>query len=395
MSYDDRYPWLPPSGPRPRARSSVLPLLLTLLMLCALLVGGGLLVRSVWKRAGGGDREQWAEPRAVAPRGDLSELEKSRIAVYKQTRPSVVHITTLSAAPGPYGFRSQRVAATGTGSGFVWDKGGHVVTNYHVVAGAEALRVTLADQKTYKATVVGTAPDKDMAVVRIEAPQDKLVPILVGTSDDLQVGQTVYAIGNPFGLDQTLTTGVVSALGREILSREEDRPIKGAIQTDAAINPGNSGGPLLDSAGRLIGVNTAIYSKSGSSSGIGFAIPVDEVRRVVPELIKHGRITRPGLGLEFLPDQIAASARLKGAVIREVKPDGPAEKAGLRGLYRDDEGNIRVGDVVTGIDGQEVQKAKDVFDVLAKHKVGDTVRVEVLRDRSRKETVEVTLGPAE
>src|SRR5262249_4419728 len=210
------------------------------------------------------------------------------IAIYKTAKPSVVHITSLTVQRDEWNFSTQEVPE-GTGSGFVWDEGGHVVTNYHVIKDANAAHVTLADHTTWRASLVGAAADKDLAVLRIDAPKDKLVPIQIGSSSDLQVGQMVYAIGNPFGLDLTLTTGVVSALDRQIQSVTK-RTIKNVIQTDAAINPGNSGGPLLDSAGRLIGVNTAIYSPSGSSAGIGFAIPVDEVNRVVPQLIKKGKL---------------------------------------------------------------------------------------------------------
>jgi S1-C subfamily serine protease len=388
MSYDDRSPW-PSPRPRSEGRSAALPLLLIMLALCTFVIAGAMMARSWWK---GREAEQvmWAEPRPVTARGDLSELEKSRIEVYKQTRPSVVHITTTSVEQGPYRAATLR----GTGSGFVWNKGGHIVTNYHVVAGATTVNVTLADQTTYPARIVGVAPDKDLAVVRIGAPKSKLVPILLADSDKLQVGQTVYAIGNPFGLDQTLTTGVVSALGREIESQDRGRPIKGVIQTDAAINPGNSGGPLLDSAGLLVGVNTAIYSKSGSSSGIGFAIPANEVNRVVPQLILHGKVIRPDLGAELLPDQYTAGRGVTGAVIYKVTPKGPADQAGLRGLWRDQDGTIRLGDVITAIDGQAVEKNSDVYDALGKHQVGDTVHVEVSRNGEKKETIDVTLGPA-
>ncbi len=226
----------------------------------------------------------------------------------------------------------------GTGSGFIWDEGGHIVTNYHVIKGADGAHVTLADHTTYRASLVGAAPDKDLAVLHIDAPKDKLVPIRIGNSTDLQVGQMAYAIGNPFGLDLTLTTGVISALGREIQSVTK-RTIKNVIQTDAAINPGNSGGPLLDSAGRLIGVNTAIYSPSGSSAGIGFAIPVDEVNRVVPQLIKNGKVERPGLGVQVAHDQLARELGVqKGAVIVRAFRNSPAAKAGLRPTRRDSSG---------------------------------------------------------
>jgi S1-C subfamily serine protease len=221
------------------------------------------------------------------PRGELAADEQSTIALYKRCAPSVVHITSLARQTNPYTLNVQQIPR-GTGSGFVWSKDGFVVTNYHVIQGASGATVTLADGTSHRARLVGAYPDKDLAVLRIDAPAAALYPIDVGTSADLQVGQKVFAIGNPFGLDQTLTTGVISALNREIES-VTGRPIRGVVQTDAAINPGNSGGPLLDSYGRLIGVNTAIASPNGASAGIGFAIPVDEVNRVVPELIAKGK----------------------------------------------------------------------------------------------------------
>jgi S1-C subfamily serine protease len=221
-------------------------------------------------------------------------------------------------------------------------------------------------------------PDRDLAVIWITAPKNKLKPILVGKSEDLQVGQKTFAIGNPFGLDQTLTQGLVSALGREI-EADTGRTIKGVIQTDAAINPGNSGGPLLDSAGRLIGVNTAIVSPSGSSAGIGFAIPVDEVNRVVTQLIKHGKVTRPGLGIQEAPDQLARRWGIPGVLILNVNPDGPAAKAGLKATRRDQSGRILVGDAITAIDGEEVDSSNQLFALLEKHAVGDEVTVTVWR----------------
>ncbi|MBM4297498.1 MAG: trypsin-like serine protease, partial [Deltaproteobacteria bacterium] len=216
-----------------------------------------------------------ASPRAVAPRGELRGDEKSTIALFKQASPAVVNITAIGVERDMFTLNLYQIPQ-GTGSGFVWDTTGNIITNFHVIQNADAAQVTLADQSNWKARVVGVAPDKDLAVLKIDAPANKLQPIPIGTSKDLQVGQSVFAIGNPFGLDQTLTTGIISALNREIESVTR-RPIQGVIQSDAAINPGNSGGPLLDSAGRLIGVNTAIYSPSGASAGIGFAIPVDTV----------------------------------------------------------------------------------------------------------------------
>jgi S1-C subfamily serine protease len=338
-------------------------------------------------------RNIYGVPRPVEPRGDLSEIEKTNIAIYKQTKPSVVHITSLSVQRDQWNLNVQEVPE-GTGSGFVWDKGGHIVTNYHVIKSAEAAHVTLADHTTWRASLVGAAPDKDLAVLHIVAPKDKLVPIMVGKSADLQVGQMAYAIGNPFGLDLTLTTGVISALGREIQSVTK-RSIKNVIQTDAAINPGNSGGPLLDSAGRLIGINTAIYSPSGSSAGIGFALPVDEVNRVVPQLIKKGKLERPGLGVQVLADQNARELGVnKGAVVLNVYRNGPAEKAGLRPTQRTRSGRIRLGVIFVALDDNPVEKANDLFEALEKYKIGDTVTLTILRDGEQMQ-VEATLGSAD
>ncbi|HJV60975.1 MAG TPA: trypsin-like peptidase domain-containing protein, partial [Albitalea sp.] len=249
-----------------------------------------------------------APPRSAAVRGPLSGEELNNISVFKSASPSVVNITALGLERELFSMNVQQVPR-GTGTGFVWDDRGHIVTNFHVIQEASAARVTLSDQSSYKAQLVGVFPDRDIAVLKIDAPRDKLPPIAIGTSRDLQVGQRVYAIGNPFGLDQTLTTGIVSALNREIESVTR-RTIRGAIQTDAAINPGNSGGPLLDSAGRLIGVNTAIFSPSGASAGIGFAIPVDEVNRIVPRIIRDGRMVRPAIGITAGPDAMRQALKL-------------------------------------------------------------------------------------
>ncbi|MDE1948336.1 MAG: trypsin-like peptidase domain-containing protein, partial [Burkholderiales bacterium] len=273
-------------------------------------------------------RTESAAPRMVAPRGALLPEEQNNIEVFRRISPSVVHITTLEVQRDFFSLNTQQVPS-GTGTGFVWDDEGHIVTNFHVIQGASAARVTLADQTTHKASLVGAFPDRDLAVLKIDAPRDKLPPIPLGSSRDLVVGQKVYAIGNPFGLDQTLTTGIVSALNREIDSFNQ-RTIRGVIQTDAAINPGNSGGPLLDSAGRLIGVNTQIASPSGASAGIGFAIPVDEVNRIVPRLIRDGRFVRPSLGISAGPPSLQKALGVpKGVVLVQVVPNGPAARAGL------------------------------------------------------------------
>ncbi len=312
------------------------------------------------------------------PRGDLAEDEKSMIALFRQASPSVVHITTLAVRQDAFSFDVLQIPQ-GTGSGFVWDADGHIVTNFHVIQDADAATVTMADHSNWKAHPVGAYPDKDLAVLRVDAPRAALHPIPIGTSHDLQVGQKVFAIGNPFGLDQSLTTGIISALGREIQSVTR-RPIRDMIQTDAAINPGNSGGPLLDSAGRLIGVNTAIYSPSGVSAGIGFAIPVDEVNRLVPQLIRHGRVIRPGLGVQVAPDRLAAELGLSGVLILGVVPDGPAAKAGLRATRRMQGGRIELGDVIVAIDGQGVRSVEELLTALDRYQVGARVKVTLLRD---------------
>ena len=277
----------------------------------------------------------------------------------------------------------------GSGSGFVWDKLGHVVTNYHVVEGVGEADVVLADGTSWKARVVGRAPDKDLAVLALETPAASLHPLAVGASEDLRVGQKVFAIGNPFGLDQTLTTGVISGLGREITSATR-RPIEGVIQTDAAINPGNSGGPLLDSAGRLIGVNTLIYSQSGASQGIGFAVPVSTINRVVPDLIVHGRMIRPGLGVRIANDALARQFGLTGVLVYDVLPGSAAADAGLVGLDRRSDGQWVLGDVITAIEGTPVSDSADLFRVLDDHAIGDDVQLTVERAGAARD-VAVTL----
>ena len=319
-----------------------------------------------------------AAPRPVASRGDLSLGEKSTIGLFRQASPSVVHITAITVQRDLFTLNLYQIPE-GTGSGFVWDTNGDVITNFHVIQNADAAQVTLADQSNWKARVVGVAADKDLAVLRIDAPANRLRPIPLGTSKDLQVGQSVFAIGNPFGLDQTLTTGVISALGREIESVTR-RPIQGVIQTDAAINPGNSGGPLLDSAGRLIGVNAAIYSPSGASAGIGFAIPVDTVNRIVPELIRYGKVIRPGIGVQVAEDQIAEQLGVKGVLVVDVNAGSAAAKAGIRPTRREPSGRVRLGDVIVAIDGTKVESPSDLFLALEKYKVGDAVNLSLLRD---------------
>ncbi len=334
-----------------------------------------------------------AAPRAVAPRGPLAADEQANIDLFRRSSPSVVHITSLGVQRDLFSLNVQQVPR-GTGTGFVWDDHGHIVTNFHVIQGANSARVTLADQSTWDAKLVGAFADRDLAVLRIEAPKDKLPPIPLGSSRDLLVGQRVYAIGNPFGLDQSLTTGIISALGREIESFNQ-RTIRGVIQTDAAINPGNSGGPLLDSAGRLVGVNTQIASPSGASAGIGFAIPADEVNRIVPRLIRDGRFVRPALGISAGPPGLARALKLpKGVAVVQLVSGGPAAKAGLQIFRRDSRGEIVQGDVITAINDEAVGDLDDVLTALEKRQPGESVTLSLWRDgKTRKQSV--VLGAAD
>ncbi|GAB2284209.1 Protease Do-like 1, chloroplastic [Dionaea muscipula] len=308
----------------------------------------------------------------------LQSDELATVRLFQENTPSVVYITNLAAKQDAFTLDVLEVPQ-GSGSGFVWDKDGHIVTNYHVIRGASDLRVTLADQTTYEAKIVGFDQDKDVAVLHIDAPEDKLRPIPVGISADLLVGQKVYAIGNPFGLDHTLTTGVISGLRREISSAATGRPIQDVIQTDAAINPGNSGGPLLDSSGSLIGINTAIYSPSGASSGVGFSIPVDTVNGIVEQLVKFGRVTRPILGIKFAPDQSVEQLGVSGVLVLDAPPNGPAGKAGLLPTKRDAYGRLILGDIITSMNGKKVNNGSDLYRILDNCKVGEQVMVEVLR----------------
>ena len=374
----------PQNEPRPRLKTIVG-------SVSALAVLAILLVQHSWVGSASLNDPR-AAPRSIAPRGELSAGEKSTIAVFREASPSVVHITAIAVQRDLFTLNLYQIPE-GTGTGFIWDNSGNIITNFHVIQNADAAQVTLADQSTWKARRVGAAPDKDLAVLRIDAPANKLRAIPVGTSKDLQVGQNVFAIGNPFGLDQSLTTGVISALGREIESVTR-RPIQGVIQTDAAINPGNSGGPLLDSVGRLIGVNTAIYSPSGASAGIGFAIPVDTVNRIVPELIRSGKVTRPGMGIQIAEDQLAERLGVTGVLVVEVAQGSAAAKAGLRPTRREASGHVRLGDVITAIDGKKIESSNELFLTFEKYKVGDSVNVSLLRE-GKAVQVKVTLEPVQ
>lgn len=335
------------------------------------------------------DSEKAYTKRSTAPVVRVTDTETATIALFEEAAPSVVFINT-SKVQQDYWSRNIMEIPAGTGSGFIWDDDGHVVTNFHVIKGASKVTVTLSDQTSYEATVIGAEPDKDLAVMKIDAPKGALTPIKVGSSKDLRVGQSVYAIGNPFGLDQSLTTGIISAVGREIKA-QTGRPIKDVIQTDAAINPGNSGGPLLDSSGRLIGVNTMIYSPSGASAGIGFSIPVDEVNWTITDMLNEEK--RPIIGVTLVPAQYTARMNIEGAVILEVSKGSPAEKAQLQGTRRDYNGSILWGDVIVEVDRVSISGNEDLIDTLRKYKPGDAVQVTLLRN-GRTLTKEVILAAA-
>ena len=318
-----------------------------------------------------------AVSRPVTARGDLAGDEQNTIDIFRNAAPSVVYITSIAVRRNLFSLNVYEIPQ-GTGSGFIWDRQGRIVTNFHVISDASRLEVTLADHSTWKASLVGAAPDRDLAVLQITAPAGKLQPITVGESKNLLVGQKVFAIGNPFGLDQTLTTGVVSALGREITA-VTGRTIHDVIQTDAAINPGNSGGPLLDSAGRLIGVNTAIYSPSGASSGIGFAVPVGEVNRVVPQIISKGKVLRPGLGVTLANRSLTGGLGLEGVLVLKVLPGTSAEQAGLRGTTQVGDGLV-LGDIILAVNGRKVTDYDSLRDEVERYQVGETVALTLLRD---------------
>ena len=315
----------------------------------------------------------------------LLEDERNTIEIFRDVSPSVVFVTNVQIRRSLF-TRNVNEIPRGSGTGFIWDRRGHIVTNYHVVQGGNAFSVTLADGSVYEATSVGSDPYKDIAVLRIEAPSDQLRPVDLGNSAALVVGQKVLAIGNPFGLDQTLTTGVISALNREIRS-VAGTTITNVIQTDASINPGNSGGPLLDSSGRLIGINTSIYSTSGSSAGIGFAVPVSAVLRDVPQIVEKGHVSRAGLGVRLYGDSDARRWGIRGVVIERVNRNSAAEKAGLRGSEVRSRG-IHLGDIIVGIDDARVESFDDLFTALDQYEPGDEVRVRFYRgDEEREVTV--------
>ena len=322
----------------------------------------------------------WTAAPVIAPEGagKLADWEKANIGLFSAAAPSVASITTEQMRLNP--FLGAEVAQ-GAGSGFVWDKAGHIVTNFHVIEGANTVYVQLDSSKPIRARVIGGARQYDIAVVRLSDVPAGLRPLPVGTSKHLQVGQAAYAIGNPFGLQRTLTTGIISAVERR-LPTARGREVRGVIQTDAAVNPGNSGGPLLDSQGRLIGVNTAILSESGTSAGIGFAIPVDLVARVVPDIIRHGRAPRPGLGIIAADERIASQLGIRGVVILGVARGSPAEAAGLRPFVQ---GSPEPGDIIVAANGKETQGLADLAAVLDDAGVGAEVTLRVRRGDSERE----------
>lgn len=320
----------------------------------------------------------------------FTENEKNSINIFQNTAHSVVNITIeKTVSTQSYWFKGpeRKSMEMGAGSGFVWDKDGHIVTNGHVVAEGDTFWVTFhKNKKKYKAKLVGKHLQKDIAVLKLVNGPKELFPISIGDSENLMVGQKGIAIGNPLGLDHTMTEGIISALGRSIPGFGGVE-IQGVIQTDAAINQGNSGGPLLDSQGKLIGINTMIYSLSGSNAGLGFAVPVDTIKRIVPELIKHGKITRPGLGIGIAPNPYDE----KGLILTHVAPDGGAFKAGLRGVVQDKWGRVYVGDILLKINGTEVSSYNDIYQVLEKFNIGDEVEITYVRgDEVKKAKIKLT-----
>ena len=346
--------------------------------------GIGLLVGQGLSPSSGAKKEGAVPTLAVAPLPEgLTPEEKRDIEVFRRAQASVVFITSVALRRDTFSFDVQQIPQ-GTGSGFVWDRQGHIVTNFHVIQDGNAFAVTLSDQSDWEATVVGVAPDKDLAVLRIKIPPEKLLPLTTGTSRTLLVGQRVLAVGNPFGLDHSLTVGVVSALGRELRS-PSGRRIRDVIQTDAAINPGNSGGPLLDSSGRVIGVNAAIFSPSGASAGIGFAVPVDTVSRLVPQLIARGRAVQAGIGVTLIPDRYNPQLGIDGVAIAEVLSDGPAAKAGLQGAQLTRSRRVILGDRIVAVDGKPVRSEDDLRDAFEAAGVGAQVTLTVARGTTKRQ----------
>lgn len=336
-----------------------------------------------------------AESLKVTPAAAFTNQEERTISVFQTASPSVVYITTTDKVLDFWTRNvSERPSGTGTGTGFVWDQQGHIVTNYHVVEGYKTAKVRLSDQRIFETDVIGASPRHDLAVLKMRETKEVPPAVQIGSSSEIKVGQTVLAIGNPFGLDHTLTTGVVSALGRSIDGEGSGNTMEDLIQTDAAINPGNSGGPLLDSSGRVIGVNVAIYSPSGASAGIGFAIPVDTVNRVVPQLVKNGRYIRPVLGITMNDDvneRVVERLGVKGVLVLEVDPNSPAHKAGLRGTIVQANDELILGDIIQAIDSKLVTNTGELSAAMDKYNLNDTVKVQFLREGVTAQEVEIKL----
>lgn len=311
----------------------------------------------------------------------LTEDEENTIAVVKRNVNAVVFITNIQYSRDLF-FGAHEVQR-GTGTGFIWDSQGHIVTNYHVIEDGDAFMVTCPNRKNFKAKLIGREPGKDIAVLKVEQGQGDFTPVDTGSSGSLRVGQKVIAIGNPFGFDHTVTTGIVSALGRNIQGYG-GITIRNMIQTDASINPGNSGGPLLNSDGELIGMNTMIYSSTGTNAGIGFAVPADTIKKIVPQLIKFGKVIRPGIGVSFLGDEYARRYGIEGAVIIEVPRSSEAHRAGIRGIGRDRYGRLYVGDVLVGIDNIKISSYDDLYNALDSYRIGDTVTLTLERNDKRR-----------
>ena len=334
------------------------------------------------------------------PTRSLDREEQINVNVFRKSSPSVVNISTqrevtvkVKGVDGAQGKTETKRVGAGTGSGFVWDNQGHVVTNFHVVDEADFIRVKLTNGTQWDAQLLGKSPEFDLAVLKINAPARHLKPLATGRSDNLEVGQKVYAIGNPFGLDQTLTTGIVSGLGREIDSKSGDL-IRGVIQTDAAINPGNSGGPLLDSQGSLIGVNTAILSRSGASAGIGFAVPVNTVSATVPLLISGKTINRGCLGLALAPAQISRQVSDEGVLVMGIAKGSPAAQAELLPTRKDKSGQVILGDIVVSFNKQKVSSSKDLLAFLQDHHAGEEVMLGIKRgDEYSRVTLQLSTCP--
>ncbi len=320
-----------------------------------------------------------------------TEDESNSMQIYQQASPAVVHVTNHALVRRGFFSRNVEEIPRGAGTGFIWDTNGLVVTNYHVIQGANRIMIELQDRSEWDAEVIGVAPEKDLAVLRIQAPPEQLNTLPMGDSTELEVGRKVLAIGNPFGLDTTLTTGVISALGREIASTN-NRKIRNVIQTDAAINPGNSGGPLLNSLGQLVGVNTAIFSPSGANAGIGFAIPVNTVVEVIPQLISYGRLLRPVIGIELASDRWSQRYRIEGVPIVRVFPGLPAANAGMSGAYKNSRGEIVLGDIIVRIDGKSIGSNDDYLSYMEKQQPGASVTITTSLNGVEKDYV-VELAP--